>query len=292
MIYNHKLINDLAWVIGSPSLIAEADYKDSRLLTNQWFKKQLKISETFLTQHDKNPREIQAFLSQMPAFKLGIYFEQLIHFWLNIHPDYEVIHNNLILSADKLTLGEMDFVIKDATGRVIHLEVAVKFFLQINNQQQSHWLGPNLKDRLDLKVNKLLSQQIELSNKALAKTELQKLDIAIDEHWVLLKGRLFKHDKHLTADCAWLSLEDFSRYQNNDSRWVILDKSYWLSEIANINECFLPTEILSKDELLNSLNRLLEKKPVCVAKIDHNKESKRLFITANNWQQKALDSLA
>ncbi|MDH5517677.1 MAG: DUF1853 family protein [Gammaproteobacteria bacterium] len=291
MIYNHKLINDLAWVINSPCLIAENDRPDSRLLPNQWFNEQYQISQSLLSEHDRNPQIIQSFLSQMPAFKLGSYFEKLIYFWLDHHPDFSIINSNLILSHDKRTLGEMDFILTDHTGRLIHLEVAVKFYLQITDKMQSYWVGPNIKDRLDIKLKKLMSQQIELSKNPLAKKQLEKLNLPIDEHWVMLKGRLFKHDTQMNAANSWLTLDDFKRCQHSDTHWVILDKTHWLATINNVNEHFLPNAILYKNDLINAISDAVDRRPVCVAQIDHHRESKRFFITANNWQQTALNSI-
>ncbi|MDH5393926.1 MAG: DUF1853 family protein [Gammaproteobacteria bacterium] len=292
MIYNHKLINDLAWVIGSPSLIGTADYNDQRLLTDSWFNNQLKNSANILSEEDKNPQRIQAYLSTMPEFKLGLYFEKLIHYWLSINPQFDIMRNNLIVSSEKITLGEFDFIIKDhQTGRTVHLEVAVKFFLEIINDKKSCWVGPNTRDRLDLKVDKLLNQQIELSNSSLVKSQLKQQNINIDDHWVILKGRLFKNSNKLESGCCWLSISDFMHSQNSDSLWLILDKPHWLSAISNVSEHFLAAQLYQKKELLAVLHETIDERPVCIAKIDDDKETKRFFITANDWQKKALNSL-
>ena len=85
-------------------------------------------------------------------------------------PSFRLTARNLPIMRDRRTLGELDFVYYcQHRQRHVHLETAVKFYLgvpaahklQWTAQQQpalswSQWLGPGCKDRLDLKLLKML----------------------------------------------------------------------------------------------------------------------------------------
>lgn len=293
MIYNHKLINDLAWAIGSPCLVNGLSYTDHRLLADDWFEQQVFDNQTLLSEQDKSPHLIQTYLSDMPVFKLGLYFENLLAYWFTVNPDFEILHKNLIITSDKKTLGEFDFILRElSTGKVIHLEVAVKFFLQIIFNNNENWLGPNLIDSLDLKFNKIMNKQIELSKHDETKYDLYNLGINIDEHWVILKGRLFKQDNSLVGKNCWLSISDYFKYDDkNNSKWVILPKTHWLAEVNNLEYNFLANEQFNKRSLEEKLNEDLKSSPICIAKIDDQVETKRLFITPNDWESRAYSTL-
>lgn len=293
MIYNHKLINDLAWAIGAPSLLTNIGYDDARVLTNDWFEQQIKDSQTLLMEQDKSPHLIQAYLSKMPTFRLGLYFENLLAYWFSIQPNYEILKKNFVISSETTTIGELDFILRElSTGKVIHLEVAVKFYLQVSSNKKAVWLGPNLNDNFDSKMDKLFNKQIELSNKAITKTELSKHNIAIDEHWVIIKGRLFTHDAKLSENTCWLSFDEFLNYNDSgQSQWIILSKPHWLSEINNLEYNFLAGELHDKKSLERQLNECLGASPVCIAKVNNQAETKRLFITPNDWENRAKDTL-
>lgn len=290
--YNHKLINDLAWAIGSPSLVDQTTYTDDRLLTNEWFKKQIEDNHLILSEQDKSPQLIQSYLSQMPAFRLGLYFENLLAYWFTIHPDYQVLKKNVVISSENTTIGELDFILKElSSGKVIHLEVSVKFYLQIVHKNKAVWLGPNLNDNFELKLAKIFNRQIELSNKPITTNTLNQYGIEIDERWVIIKGRLFSHDSKLSADTCWLTIDEFEAYNDTQSQWVILPKTHWLSHVNNLDYNFLAADIHDKDSLLVELNNTFRSSPVCIAQINNQIETKRLFITPDDWEQKAKDTL-
>ena len=290
MTYNHKLINDLAWTIGSASLLDNFPFKDERLKTSKWYNEQLLDCKQLLDAQDKSPHLIQSYLSDMTSFRLGHYFEKLIAYWLLINPRFEIVHNNLVINQDKRTIGEIDFIIRDLYhNKTIHLEVAVKFYLQVKQDERSYWFGTNLNDRLDLKMDKLFNKQIELSNNEIAKEELAKQGIEIDDHWVIIKGRLFSKRNELINN-SWFTNKEFSRLAN-DSKWIILDKSFWLADATNIDYNFLTSDIYNRSEITDIVTNKNNSRPLCVAEVINNRESKRIFITPENWNQQALDTL-
>ena len=293
MIYNHKLINDLAWAIGSPALVTSSPYNDERLVSNNWFNNQLSKHQDLLLQQDKSPQLIQTYLSTMPGFRLGLYFENLIAYWFQINPEYQILHKNLVISSDSRTIGEFDMILKNIfTGKIIHLETAVKFFMQVQHNARSHWLGPNLIDSLDLKYNKLINKQIVLSSQIVAKNKLIELGLKIDVHWIILKGRMFHKSTSNSEKNSWLTLTELERHSDSETaRWVKLEKTHWLAEINNLAYNFLPNEIFTKSQLIDDLTTQLKDRPLCVAKIENDNEVNRFFVAPSNWQQRAMEYL-
>lgn len=293
MIYNHKLINDLAWCIESPCLVSNLDYHDPHLLADDWFQQQISNNHALLLEQDKSPHLIQAYLSKMPTFKLGLYFENLIAYWFSIHPEFEILHQNLVISSDTRTIGEFDLILRETTSqKIIHIEISVKFFLEISSGKKTHWLGPNLIDSLDSKFDKLVNKQIKLSSNKEALSALKKKNIQIDEHWIILKGRLFKQNGFNENKHCWINIDSFIDIEDDNSQWVILPKTHWLSEINNLNYNFLPNEQYDKNSINSILIETSKNSPICIAKIDNDTEIKRLFITPNDWEERAINSLS
>jgi len=291
MIYNHKLINDLAWAIGSPSLLDKTPFQNQQLLTTEWGQNQLADSKLLLADQDKSPQHIQGYLSEKPRFRLGYYFEDLIAYWLTINPRYEILYKNLTISENKITLGEIDFIIRDLIEKkTIHLEVAVKFYLRTDHNNKSYWFGPNLRDRLDLKLEKTFKKQISFSETELVKTTLLEKQITIDEHHVLLKGRLFNHSVNVTDDLCWLTESEFKTV-NDNAKWIILNKTHWLSEINNIDYNFLASEVMTQSDVSDLLKSEKLMLPICLARIKNDNETNRIFITSDSWRADAIATL-
>lgn len=285
MHFNHKLINDLSWSIGSPSLLDSEKTQHPAILDSTWGKDQLNSALQILDHMDRNPHKIQSFLSESEYFRLGHYFENLVAYWFMVHPDYEILEKNKIIqcSEENRTLGEIDFILNHlTTGEIIHMEVAVKFYLQVEHNDRHFWFGTNLKDRLDIKLHRLIHHQIVMSDR------LEQY--AINKKQVLLKGRLFKYSPTLSSEYCWLTISDFLRLQEQQSRWIILHKPFWLAKLSEPESHFLESCFLSKQQLIVQLENI-DSHPVCVAQIDCMCETRRFFITGNEWKNKAIETL-
>jgi hypothetical protein len=109
------------------------------------------------------PIDFEALMTHNEAFtqnkRLGKYVEQLLFEYLEHHREIHHLHKNIVLSANKKTVGEIDLVF-DFKKQRYHWEVAYKFYLLHDHQQLTAYFGPQGQDRLDLKVNKLLSHQL------------------------------------------------------------------------------------------------------------------------------------
>ena len=80
---------------------------------------------------------------------------------------YEMLAENVQIISDKVTLGELDFLLRDKeTEQIFHVELACKFYLyhasRTGKNEFSAWVGPNQNDFLDRKIEKLKTRQLPL----------------------------------------------------------------------------------------------------------------------------------
>ena len=129
---------------------------------------------------------LAAFLRERSDHRVGHYFENLLHYWLLHVRGVEVVAHRFPVRDGERTLGEIDFLFRDERGRLIHREVAVKFYLQVPDADRPsvRYLGPNTTDRLECKIARLREHQLPLSARV-------EPDIAGREMFV--KGRIYRH---------------------------------------------------------------------------------------------------
>lgn len=93
--------------------------------------------------------------------RLGRYFEQLLFQALKVFYPSASVSQGVVLPKSG-PAGELDFLLSFPDQTLIHLEVAFKFFLYVPSETPSikDFFGPQLRDRLDLKLQKILSEQL------------------------------------------------------------------------------------------------------------------------------------
>lgn len=313
--YNQPAVRDLAWAIGSPplikpeaqSLLLESLQIEAQPTSEQsiiwpefsWFKNQLKEFSPILDELDKNPAPLLEALKNRRSPRLGIYFESLLIYWLNKQQRFNLLHHNLPVreqvpaTGHQITLGEFDLIVFDnLTSKTLHWEVAIKYYLGLGSPDQpANWIGPNKKDRLDLKLKHLINKQTRLSQHPGSKSTLNKLKINIDETWVILKGYLFYPERffqnslpqtrpiipkfsasdHLKG--IWQKASTFEELQNQ-SEWIKLDREQWLCPLK---------EPISPHLLKNKRYQAPENTAEYYAKNKKNSEIQRLFVIPDSW---------
>lgn len=290
--YNHRVVQDLSWVISSDTLplvleFSQQHSSDVYIPDNKWFRDQYNSLHDWLLRLDQNPYELQRYLSSQNTFRLGFYYESLVNFWLTQSPQFEVLFKNQILSYEGKTTGEFDFIIRDnLTDKIIHLETAVKFYLELQLEGDAFYVGPNLNDRYDKKLQRLFRHQLLLSEHAAAASFLRDHHIKIDERWLFLKGRLFSASATCMAN-SWLTLSDFRNSAEESSNYIILPRLFWLSEVSNIEYNFLEKDVFTQRSLFSHLLATDFSQPVCIARIENDKELFRCFIAPDDWQENA-----
>ncbi|WP_298531017.1 DUF1853 family protein [uncultured Algibacter sp.] len=127
--------------------------------------------------------------------RLGKYIERLVSFELQQQKKISILAENVQIQKDKLTLGELDcLLLKDE--QPIHLEIIYKFYLYDDtggNTEIEHFIGPNRKDSLIEKLNKLKEKQLPLIYSDSCKPYLDKLGLRASSmsQQVYFKAQLF-----------------------------------------------------------------------------------------------------
>lgn len=276
-----QAVRDLQWAINSPSLITEEDDAASAVVTDRNFQ--------------VDPVDLTAFLSERYSHRVGHYFEQLVHYYLARIRGVEIVAQGLQVFRDGRTLGELDFIYRDESGTLCHVETAVKFYLHIaeENHSHSHFVGPNSADNFERKMRRLLTHQLPLSTEFFPNVTVRR---------PFVKGRIFYRDEHCRpsypqplADShlsgLWMrstelqQLDDLAGDQRSACRFQILQKPFWLTVQAPGDG----SQLLNRFELKTVLqthfcrNRSPRMISVLQRKDDGYCESVRFFVVDERW---------
>ncbi|MFM2481227.1 DUF1853 family protein [Celerinatantimonas sp. YJH-8] len=162
-----------------------------------------------------------------PSPRLGLWYEQLWLALFNHHPDFEVLAYNQAIMQDKRTLGAIDFLLVDHHHQcVIHLEVAVKFYLHFCSQGPSAWLGPNPTDQLPRKISHMLRHQLPIGYHPFIQQLRSRYPHYRFVQQAIIQGRLFEPG-HQLMDGGWLRITDLTSDQKKQLAYI--KKLYWLT---------------------------------------------------------------
>jgi len=172
--------------------------------------------------------------------RLGKYIERFVSFQLQQEKSIQLLVENIQIQREKITLGELDcLLLKD--DKPIHLEVVYKFYLydiSVGNSEIEHFIGPNRKDSLVQKINKLQDKQLPLLYSNECKSYLKELglDVSKIEQQVYFKAQLFvpftKQDVQLktaNSDCIvgfYINQKELQLF--TDCKFYIPTKKDWL----------------------------------------------------------------
>ena len=235
---NTPRVRHLLWSVLSPDLA----YAKSITALNVSLDSTLRA---WFIKLDQNPSLLNTYLANSKSALLGIYFENLWQFFLENAPCWQLKAHNIQIIQGKKTLGELDILAKHNGTQGYHLELAVKFYLQhpsYTGELCEHWLGPQCRDRLDLKLSKLNNQQFPIINHPQTQATLAKRNINLPTSQALiLKGYLFSKwqrgftlPKEANPACLmgeWLHQKDISELAHSGSHWLLIEKSNWLGPV-------------------------------------------------------------
>ncbi len=172
-----------------------------------------------------------------PIRQVGRWFERVHLLGLQSTPGVEVVVANEPLRTGGRTIGELDVLYRQA-GRVVHREVAVKYYLAARaGAHHSAWVGPGKRDRLDLKLTRLATHQVTVARQA-RDLDAWPEDLPFPEVTeVLLLGAFFSPpaERRLPEGACteaehghWYFASEFAD-RFGDAPWCTLDKPWWLS---------------------------------------------------------------
>jgi len=190
-----------------------------------------------LTSNSENIDDAQVFKSQ----RLGKLVEAFVFHELKQQDAVSWICDNLQIQKGQRTVGEIDALYDDGESPV-HLEVAYKFYLYdtIANYKEplGYWIGPNRKDSLFYKLDKLHNKQFPLLHHELTKPYLESYHLAIKDikQQLCFKAQLFLPYHHrnmdihpLNSDCIagfYISFHQIALFEKFE--FFIPEKLDWL----------------------------------------------------------------
>lgn len=250
----------------------------------------------WLEQLDADPEQLIAAMGEARHIRLGLYFETLWHFYLQHSEHTELLAHNVPVRSDTATLGEFDCLYYcKRRQRAVHLELAVKFYLcrqddLTTGAELQDWLGPNSRDRLARKLERMLHHQIALGEYEAAQRVLFELGIHRPLREVFISGQLFYHWRATpTAPGTynsrrtlqpWLHRRELGEYlvTVECDRFAVLAKHQWLL----FDGPLYSYQVLSKSQLAAELAR--DQRARLIAAIDtHGVQSLRFMVVADHW---------
>jgi len=196
-----------------------------------------------------------------------------------------LLASNLQIQGAKETLGELDYIVRSLkTDEIIHIELACKFYLYDENaaaSEEEKWIGPNRKDSLFDKLEKVKLKQFPLLHTGETIQKLAELGITKPSSQVLcLKAFLFL-PKKMTDEIFPKSFQDCIVGYYIKPNDLELDETA-LYAIPSKKEWLLPAKSLTNWHNFSEIKQLIvaqlkiNKSPLIYKKTPHKME--RFFI--------------
>lgn len=231
-------VRDLAWLLLSADLLRAQP--PVGVLANPFDTPQaLEKALEWLRALDTAPESLHSDLAAPRITRLGRYAERLLGWFLANGPGARLVAAGVPLRREGVTLGECDFLVCTHVGERLHWELAVKCYLHAGDgrAQLADYVGPNLKDRFDLKLAHVLNHQLPLS----AREEFASVGYA--GPWtpqMFIKGWLFYRHGETPAQSVeldpahgrgwWVARADWPAFAAAHARiWRPLPRLEWLA---------------------------------------------------------------
>lgn len=288
-------VRALAWLLDAPDLLDPAAIRwHGKIAT-------LEIDAVavaaWLMALDRTPALLHDYLNLPGMTRLGRYAEKLMAFYF-VWCGTLVAHGLQVQSSRNATIGEFDFLVRDGAA-LVHYEFATKFYLFEalgGGDPAQYFVGPNLADTLDAKMDKILHRQLALALHPAAQSYLVA-PVALAQ--ALIKGWLFYHDDPAmspvspgvaAAHCRgfWCSLAEFDAVDAD--AFLVLPRLAWLAPAR------LPAaQVLERAAMVRYLETYFadDSMPVMMALMQRvdgvAREVARGFIVPDDWRERALD---
>ncbi len=282
-------VRHLAWLCHAPPLLADSNlFRPAEHLPDDWLLR--------LQALDQAPAPLLDCLEQAGSRRLGHYFERLYAYLLEQVLGWPILLHNLpVRDGQGLTLGELDFVVRNpVTGEAEHHELAVKYYLGLAEPQRTRWYGPNAHDRLDLKRDRLLNHQSQMTLRPATRRLLAEAGLQAPlPARILMPGNLFypiSGDEGLRSPDwvnpghergHWLAEGELASQDCSD--WVPLHKPDWLGAY----QCRQPPDADARDQHLARIRQY--RRPGLFARMAMRadrqgyQEMERYFVVPDTW---------
>lgn len=226
--------------------------------------------------------------SLLTNFVLGKRAESFFQLALAHSERFQVIAQNIQIQREKITLGEIDFLIEDIfKNRQFHIELVCKFYVydpSFENELE-RWIGPNRKDSLLQKTEKLKQKQLPLLHKPETGPYLSELNLKSEklQQEVCFKANLFipkslkdKEFEHINNQCVsgfWIHFKEFTETGYGKFQFLAPKKQDWLIDPKYGENWVSFSEIKERIEEL-----LLHKKSPLIWIRTNKEEFEHLFV--------------
>lgn len=188
------------------------------------------------------PDPEKAIPSLSSNFVLGKRMESFFELLIKNSNRYKLLANNIQISREKITLGELDFLLKDLhANQNIHLELVYKFYVYDPSfsSEEARWIGPNRKDSFLQKMEKLNQKQFPLLHQSETRNFLKTLELNPDNliqqtyfKAKLFLPRAFEQNKipKINRECIagyYLSFQEFDSGNYKDFKYLAPSKQDW-----------------------------------------------------------------
>jgi len=168
--------------------------------------------------------ELSLLESISPHTALGRYAERLLAAWFTINPNYDLIDFNHQLIENGTTVGEIDFLIWEKINKqAIHLEFALKFYLEYQLNGKEYYIGPKGRDSLSGKTRKLVDHQLKLTKKwkHLMEDQLKKFDFIPQ---LMLKGYIFYPIEKMDKEAYYVRISEMEKVSQLETNFYVIEK--------------------------------------------------------------------
>ena len=297
-IIGKRLSRDLEWVMHSrnlidsiPGLPLSACSAETGFLTREEYEN-LPDWSTWVQQE-------QIRLEGKSGWRVGAYFESLVESAFGATDGWSVLGANQTVKRERQTLGAFDLILRSPAGEVQHWELAVKFYLGLPGAESMRdWLGPNQRDTLHRKVERMRSHQLPLSRWEEGRAVLRDMGVEGEvTHRAHLKGGLFlpfERESECVLPPGGMEMgrwAEGSRFETvllgrKESRWFSREKPDWLGPVVS-------QQGLRGDEVLARVEGM--KKPQMWSELRQSPSGEwvefwRWFLVPDMWTENGLRS--
>ncbi len=214
--------------------------------------------------------DITSALTELKEFPGNLVLGKRVeHFFKAMVPttgDYQVLGNNIQIHNQERTLGEFDFILKDLiNSQILHVELMYKFYVYDPefSLEMERWIGPNRKDSLLHKIQKVKKNQFPLIYTPEAREVLSSLNVESDtiHQQIYFKATLFIPEKlsqqkfhHINEKCIsgfWYHLKEVIKFDQSAFQFYAPEKQDWPIDPKHGELWFSYAEILQQIQELH-----------------------------------------
>ena len=209
---------------------------------------------------------------------LGKRMESFFEIAIKFSTRYEHIASNIQVNQEKITLGELDFLLYDhQNNKPLHVELVYKIYILDPEvgQNERMLIGPNRKDSFLEKMEKITTRQLPLLKHPETQIYLKKYDLSLEEieQQICFKAQLYSNDPNATLqDGQYFSLQEFQQLEKNNALFYAPKKNLWSSKPESCNQWH------SYSDLMEEICGLFQKKKSPLIWMKYEDRFSRFFV--------------